>query len=498
MNLVRSWPQGQAGATPLGWSRPQPLMPPRIEGWPRGVVPSGNAEALLETAVAYWDASKYRPGDRFLRNQGVAGELLDLRLGSSVVANTNDPLWLGPEATGYVYLPGVGVNNLTVPHSAGTQSGDVLDVRVDIEADNWTSGGLMAGKSTGAAAATASWIVGNTTSNRQYFLVSDGTNTILWRPTILNAAPFTTSTRLRLRFTYTRNTGSGSYAMGIDYSTDFGTALSAITSWTNITSTTSASIGAMLDVNAVVTLGAEAATAAGFAGRYRGLVLAVNGTTILDIDCDAITSGSQTSFTATTGQTVTINRSTSGRKSVAMPSRWNGGRPCFLFGTDDYMEVQDAWQHQLLNFGQGDSFTVLAVARRWDTQATEVMISKKMDTTASSAGWIALFASANRYSFYPSDGITRTALDNSAASSAARLATVGVVDTPSRTVSASVNNTRTSFALLSSGAIGNALPVYVGRTHGSTFSAMEFTAAAVFRRALTSAEITTLSTYWGS
>jgi len=58
---------------------------------------------------------------------------------------------------------------------------------------------------------------------------------------------------------------------------------------------------------------------------------------VLDVDTSVITSGAATSFTALTGQTVTINRSTSGRKTVCVVN------PLWLFGTDDYMEVNNRY-----------------------------------------------------------------------------------------------------------------------------------------------------------
>ena len=92
---------------------------------------------------------------------------------------------------------------------------------------------------------------------------------------------------------------------------------------------------------------------------YRAQVLdGIDGTTVLDVDTSVVTSGSDTSFPALTGQTVTINRSTSGRKAVAVT------HPLWLFGTDDYMEVAD---NDLIDFGASDSFTVLAVVRQWAT-----------------------------------------------------------------------------------------------------------------------------------
>lgn len=502
MNLVRSWPQGQAGPTPLGWRLPQPLMPPRVNGWPMGVVPSSDAEGLLESAVAWWDASRYRQGDRFLRNQGVAGELLDLRLGSSAVANTNDPTWLGVEDSGYAYLPGVNSNNMSVPHVAGTQVGDVMEFRIDVEDVAWTTdtGLTLFGKATGTTTATRSWVINTATSNRIVIVISDGTATVVFQPTVINAPPFTTSNRVRLRYTYTRDTGAGQYAIGLDYSTDFTSSLSAVSSWISLSTDTGASIGATQDVNTQVFLGAFRAASAGVAGKYYGGVLIINGTTVLDIDCDAITSGSQTSFTALTGQTVTINRSTSGRKSVAQPRRGTG-RATFLLGTDDYFEVpaDRVWQHQLLNFGAKDSFTVLAVVRQWGTPVSSGHYIAKANTIPM---WkLTSFGTAIQARLVINDGATQvdTAVGASALAAGTLDAIAATVDRSTQVGTVYQNGTAgTGRSISAVGSLANAIPLSVGRQTASTYQDMEFVAAAVFRRALTPAEITSITRYYGA
>ena len=142
--VVTDWPSGSANA---GWPQEPSamLMPGRVEGWPAGTQRAANAaERLLSQAVAWWDVGQYRDGDRFLRNRGTGGELLDLRLGSSIVANSNDPLYLAPEDRGYVYLPGVAGNNLTAPDDNSLDITGDIDVRAQIAMDDWTPGAARA------------------------------------------------------------------------------------------------------------------------------------------------------------------------------------------------------------------------------------------------------------------------------------------------------------------------------------------------------------------
>jgi hypothetical protein len=398
-----AWPTGSVNA---GWpSEPRNMFPGMVTGWPSGSqrAASNPAERLLSQAVGWWDAASYRDGDRLLRNRGVAGDLLDLQLGSSDrVATTNDPLFLAPEDRGYVYLPGVTVNFMRVPDENALDITGDIDIRVKVALADWTPAGV-----TGLV---SKWL---TTGNQR------------------------------------------SYSFRVN----------------------------------------------------------TNGALRLDVDCDAITDGSATSFQAVTGQTVTINRSTGNRKSVAVPRRNGGGRSLFLLGGDDYMEVMGNWQHQLLNFEQQDSFTVIAVLRTWLNQAdNQAIISKsdpsfityRLDTTANiSSGSNTLYRFVARdfpnelggnALLHESGGTVPFGSLGFVAFSFRR----GTLSTMHRLVSGSepvrIPNANAQF-LRSLKPTGSMI---VGRQFGSTahYINMEFTAAAVFRRALTPDEIKTINDYY--
>ena len=140
MNVAHnSWPVPDANRTPQEWGYPTNLGPKSTAIYPRGQNRTNNeAEEILASAIAYWDVSKYRDGDRFLRNQGTGGSVLDLRLGSSLEPNTNDPKYLAPEDTGYVYLPGVASNYLSVPDENALDITGDIDLRVRVALDDWT------------------------------------------------------------------------------------------------------------------------------------------------------------------------------------------------------------------------------------------------------------------------------------------------------------------------------------------------------------------------
>jgi len=315
------WPSG----TDTGWpSEPRNMLPGRIEGYPQGSQRSANtAERLLSQAVGWWDAAAYRDGDRLLRNRGVAGELLDLQLGSSDrVATTNDPLFLAPEDQGYVYLPGGSANRLQVPDEAALDITGDITITARVALEDWTPAAVRR--------IVAKWLGPGNQRSYEFRINANGTlefgfttngATVLGRtstvaPTVADGNPLWIACTLDVD-----NGASG-------HDVRFFTSNDGVT-WTQLGSTvTTAGTTSIFAGTAPLTIGSESDGTNSMTGKvYRATVAngigaagVPGGTTVLDIDCDAITDGSATSFTAVTGQTVTINRSTSGRKSVAVPS----------------------------------------------------------------------------------------------------------------------------------------------------------------------------------
>lgn len=493
---LQGWPTGSTAALA---TEPTNLLPGRIEGWPAGSQRDGTAATdLLAQAVAWWDASAYRDGDRFLRNRGIAGELLDLRLGSSVVANTNDPTWLGPDATGYVYLPGVASNYLSVPDENALDITGDIDIRVRVALDNWIPSAnqdLLSKFDTGTGQRSYSFFV-DTAGRPGLFTSTDGSagGVVVYSPG--SATGFQNGSLKWLRVTLDVAGGSlGGYDAKF-YTSDDGTA------WTQLGSTaSSASNTSIFAGTASVTIGARNNGALQLlTGKvYRAQVLnGIDGTTVLDVDCDAITSGSATSFTCATGQTCTINRSTSGRKSVAVPARRLGGRPCFLLGTDDYFEVpaESVWQQQLANFYGGDTFTIFLVNRQWTT-FNGTYITNRLIAADVEAGWV-MRASASSVTCAYSDGAAFTSMLSPARTSGDVVAMALVKTLGPRFGVQYVNNVVRQTADTTTGSLFSQTPVRIGRrsSTGTDYADMEFRAAAIFRRSLSATDIALLTTYY--
>ena len=429
-------------------------------------------------------------------NLGTGGSTLDARYGSTSGADTNDPRHLPHTGSNYVYLPGVATNVLTVPAAGTTWPDDGLDVSVRVAMDDWTpaADGVLVGR------------YGSTTADGHfYFLVrTSGTLQLVWRndaetvvtatstaaPTVTDGSP------LWVRVVLNLNDG-GVYTVKFYTAAD---SASVPSSWTQLGNTVSGATATSLlsggAASLVVGARGTGSTSNATGIFHRAIVKnGIDGTTVLDVDTSVITSGAATSFTATTGQTVTINRGASGRKTVAVTA------PCWLFGTDDYLEVPD---DPLLDFAAGESFTVLVAHRARATFGTsDALAAKKADTTAATQGWALTAGSstAARTQLQVGDGAAGATAVSGSRTSGAVSVVAGVRDTTADTLTVYLNGTAgTPVTDTTTSSSANAEVLRIGRLSGAgtEYADMELMAAAVWRRALTAAEISALSAYFAT
>jgi hypothetical protein len=441
-------------------------------------------EKLAKQAVWWIDAQAPGSSDSGAVNLGWGGTALN----AAQATAANQPKFLPFSGTPYVYSPGNNGNAISVPHVAGEQIGDVLDVRVDARLPSWkaNTGGYIFAKSTSISASSTAWYFSIGTTGNLGFAPSDGTAFATNTASANNIlAGLADNTRYRIRATYTRDTGAGQHAIAFWYSTDLVTPLASVTSWIQLGATlTAASIGTMVDAPHPIGLGSYRLTTAGPEGDYYGAAIIANGAVKLVIDTSVISSGSTYTFPTLTGSTATINRSNAGRKAVAVVA------PVWLFGTDDYLEVAD---NDLLDFGATDSFTAVLVARRWNAESLAALT--KANTIGSTIqGW-ALNTSTTAWRFTVGDGtrlIPQAPNDTLGAASTI----VGVRNVTADTLTAYWNAAAgTPLTDTSTGTLANANTLRIGTTT-TDYMAMEFTAAMIFRRALTATEIQLLSDYF--
>jgi hypothetical protein len=425
-------------------------------------------------------------------NLGTGGSDLNGQNGSTTSADSNDARfldWPGDNAGNYVYLPGVSGNYLSVPDEAALDITGDIDIRVQVAMDDWISGvgQSLIGKFT-------------TTGNQQSFLFSIHTTGALrfyWSENgstsinkISTAIPSVSDFEpLWVRVTLDVDNG----ASGNDVK--FYTSSDGVT-WSQLGSTiTTAGTTNIFASTAIVETTYNVGTSFVPAGKfYRAQILdGIDGTTVLDVDTSVISSGSATSFTALTGQTVTINRSTSGRKSVAVVS------PVWLFGTDDYMEVAD---NALLNVGANDDFTLLAVTRRWANAITGAVAAKREDDSgASDVGYsinhYTESGGTQRFLAYASDGTTQEAEIWDSSVSLGSVELLGMVRERPTSLEYYTQATVGATDVDDTTSLANSFPFTIGRLDdGSRDADMELLGVMFFRRALSSTEIGQILTYY--
>jgi hypothetical protein len=421
-------------------------------------------------------------------NRGTGGSVLDAQYGSSLTSNTNEPLLLTHTGTNYLYTSGVSGNFASTPHSSALDITGDIDIRVRVALDNWTpSSGTPTLMSKGYVHC---WL----------FYLNGSTN-ISFAPTLSGGTEFTgvtwssrpaNGTAIWLRVTRVASTGVITFFSAADSST-------VPSSWTTIGTTTSTAGNLLSDPAKYVGIGAgvqiPATSFEPIAGKfYRAQILnGISGTVALDADfTTGITSGGQTTITESSSNaaTVTINRSTSGRKSVAVV------RPVWLLGTDDYFEVAD---NDLLDFAASDSFTVVAVVRQWETPLNSGRyLSKGSGGTANA--YILMCTSTTQGSTFRLDGTTGATYPITSVSTAGAVRVfAGVRDVATNTVTAYRNGIAgTPVADATTGGFANSTAFRIGRDGGGIYQDFECLAVAVFRRALTATEIASIATFYGA
>jgi hypothetical protein len=443
------------------------------------------AENLLKEAVWWIDASHQSASAQIVDNLGWGGPELSASVGSTGSPDSNDPLFLDWVGDNYVYLPGLTSNSLSVPDEDALDITGDIDIRVQVAMDNWTPAALscLVGKRNTNTSTTTSYSFDVRAAGTLDFRWTDGGGTArLLTSSVVTG--ITDGAVKWVRAVFDADNGAGECQV-LFYLSDDGV------TWTQLGTTQVGNFGTssiIVDTQRLDIGARSGAASAPTAGKfYRAIVKnGIDGPSVLDVDTSRITSGSDTSFTARTGQVVSINRSTSGRKSVAVT------QPCWLFGTDDYLEVAD---NDLLDFGATDSFTVVAVVRQWATPSTDRLIWKGLNTTV--PVWGLNITTNTEINLQLNEG-TNYATANVSLTAGGISVAAGIVNRTSGVANAVVNNiysTNKDIAAMGSLASSEVMRVGVAAT-GSNYADIEFVAAAVFRRALTSGEITAITSYF--
>jgi hypothetical protein len=453
--------------------------------------------ALLRNEAVFWvDAALSSVSGGKLTNLGTGGSALDAQFGSTTGADSNDPTVLSHTGVNYLYLPGVTGNYATIPDPAVFAGATQLDVRAWVAADDWTpaSVNVLLAQSAVASECFRLYIAHTGPAGRLMLQTStDGTATVV-APS--SAVPtITDASALGVRATWRSSDGR------VQFFTKPVTTqaeLSSHTGWTQLGTDQLGVTGPLFNSTSLLGIGGNSATGSEpYSGKTFGVWAAttIDGSAAVDIDFTRLSTGAETSFTATTGQTVTINRSTSGRKAAVVV------RPTILLGTDDYFEVPD---NALLNFGASDSFTVVALYRTWSTTINNAALVAKVDDTTPNPGW-RLYQGVTGANvgtkFLISDTVAFPNINGGFTTPPGTMyLAAGVRNVTADTITTYMNGTTGSLTDTTTGSLLNTYAMRIGRNANAatSYNDMEFFAAFVVPKALTAAEIAALRTYYGT
>lgn len=426
-------------------------------------------------------------------NLGTGGTGLNAMNGSTAGADSNDSKfleWPGDNRGNYVYLPGTASNSMTLADAAPLRVTTDFDIRVWAALDSWSSGNIQRLAGRYSTAGNRSYLFDLTAGGTLRLTTSaDGTTLIIYTASV--STGFTAGAAKWVRVTFDADNGTGN-SVAKFWSSDDGV------SWTQMGTDRTGAVTSIFAGTAAFGIGIDASNTNPATGAfYRTVVYSdlTETTKVLDVDTSVITAGTATSFTelSSNAATVTINRSTSGRKTVAVVS------PVHLFGTDDYWEIAD---NALLDFTASQSFTIVAVHRPWATQGTnDVLAAKKANTTATTAGWSLTGGSSTALQGQGQigDGTKGTTAVSASRTAGALTVTATVRNVSADTLTTYLNGTAgTPVSDATTASLANSEVVRIGRLSGAgtEYLDAELFAVAVFRRALSASEIASITSYY--
>lgn len=326
---------------------------------------------LLRRAVGWWTAGIETPGASGLLNRGTVGPLGNAMYGTSEGSDTGDPRSLIRGDSNFVYTTGVTGNGISTPDAAA------LDITGDIEFEfifhptavpNFgvaaATPQMLLGKE---AAGQNSWAIRREASRRIGFVYSIDGTARLARQSAVDVPAGTNALKVEVDV----DNGATQHVVRFYASADYGE------NYTLLSTVTTAGVISLFSSNSPVYIGDASLSGSAIEAGFQRVVIrnGIGGPAALDVDTSVVTHDTVT-FTAVTGQTMTIRRSAAGRKTQCVD------RDIVLLGTDDYLQVA---HHEAFDPGD-ESFTVLANIQQWATPPNFGRFVAKR-TSGANEGW---------------------------------------------------------------------------------------------------------------
>lgn len=441
---------------------------------PLSVSEVGDLLGIDPTPLAVWSvaAGTYdAPNDRLTDLSGSGHHAV---LGSAVGVDANDPARLSYDTVNgrYIRMASTAGNYLSVADTASLSITGDQSHAIAVAPDDWTPSSVitLCGKFE-PNSNQRSWRLDlKANGTLQLFLSVDGTTSVSATSSVAVGA--TDGVLQEILWTWRASDGRVQFfkadAVGGTY-TQIGTDQSAVVA--SVFDST-APVGVNGYSSGTVQPGAfklyrarhwsGLATVSGGVGDFSACTL------VLDIDpADSSLAEPFAAFIEkAAGATVTINRSTSGRKTTVVD------RTGLLFGTDDYAAVADA---AVLDFAASESFSVTA-AFRFQTapSSSQVLIAKKADLTTG-AGYALYLDSSGRLNGVIADGTTSTTVQSTALTSGVAYFVALVRDVTNDRIFLVVNDTATAAVTdTTTGSLANSEDLRIGRLSGAGTSYGDF------------------------
>lgn len=414
-------------------------------------------------------------------NLGVGGSVLNAQFGSTAGADTNDPEFLAHTGENWLHTPSHWENHLrsTLQYPAATP---VVDIR-------WKGARTL-----GASSAPFGFWGGASLRSIYVRHVAGGQIGVIWTPDGVFAnrveAQSTVVAPDSGTFRVTVDATTANYQVFFYTSTDDGATWSQLGAGVAGTSVAPGIYGGGDELRV-------ANIAAAGWGHHRldelKLLAGIDGTPFFEFDAkNDIVNGDAATVTSTSGHTLTVYRPATGRKTVLVT------RPTWLFGGDDYMEVAN---NALLEFGDGESFTLILAMRHW--QAT-------VAGSQAFAGMWAQFSGDPAYRGYSLHAeeavgnILRAQVRDAGATVVGvpwlpGLQLVGMrSDRQANAMHVFRNDTFSAAVVPRTPDLNGAMPFRVGRhsAGGTHYADMEVFGVAVFREALSDADVARIAEYY--
>lgn len=500
--------------------------------WYRAIVRSGigaSATAVVDldftTAITTGDelglkftgtaaSTGYLDNAMFISNLGTAGNDLDMRLGNvaSGQSNTNpdwfEPKYLPHTGTNYLYLPGYTTGNNYVTAPSATIPTTSLSVRAAIHPNTWRPTVPNTGASTQYVIASQ---YSSTANGRSWLLWISETGALqyLLSPSSTGGSSFTYHTAtvpisasaglLGIRADWSAPTGAVTfYTRNIVTAASSGTEVKGNSGWTQLGASVGFGVTQLSTSASPIAIGSHSGGQNLFAGKYYASYVEVDGSPVLDINFPSkITDGSNTSFIEDSprASTVTIQRASVGSKPVCVT------RPLWLFGADasvsDYLTTVRTSPY--LDIGASESMTVFASMRQWGTPTTNTYLFSNRDVTTTNVGWNITQDTTTRLRFELDDGPTGQTAFAPVHVWGSLVNHFGILNRANNSLQAFTGaSTGASTTVATVGSVQNTVPLVIGRYPFSNggYVDMEFYGAAIWKRALSSTEQTTIRNYF--